>query len=283
MGHFESLQSEGYTVVRAAVPPELCERAVNDVSTIKAKHKDIVRANSDEFGHLYRVVNLHLAIDSLVSTFTNSGSALAACDQFFGRSTSLYTTLYYERGSEQDLHRDTPYFSTKPAGNYLGVWLALDDVDDGNGPLRVTPGSHKLPPVDVRAMARKLAPSPGEIPSNSVDGWDMYQGEVQRQAKEFGLTTRNVHVNRGDIIIWHPELLHGGAPHLEKARSRRSLVMHVTPVGVPVYHMDVFFNPDAPVSDKAPWTYLNVDGRKIANFDQVDFGHQYSVPAQSLR
>jgi hypothetical protein len=35
-----------------------------------------------------------------------------------------------------------------------------------------------------------------------------------------------------------------------------SLVMHTTPLGVPVYDHNVFFNPSRAFNDKAPWGYM---------------------------
>jgi phytanoyl-CoA hydroxylase len=276
MNPVDSIREQGYAVIPNAVNADLCDAALKRIDEVKKRHHRVIEKNADEFGHLYRVVNLHLAIRELADAFAANARGLQACDEFFGEETSLYTTLYYERGSEQDFHRDTPYFCTKPAGRYLGVWLALDNVDDGNGPLRVVPGSHKLPPIDIRALRKEIF-GDGDIPSISMDGWTRYQDAVKSQCDEQGLTSQNVHVNKGDVIIWHPELLHGGAPHPMKERSRRSLVMHVTPVGTPVYHIDVFYNPDRNVSSKAPWSYYGHGGRQIAKFDQVDFGHEYVV------
>lgn len=282
MSTVEFLQENGYAVVPGAVSPETCRRALASIDALKARHKQIVEKNADEFGHLYRVVNLHRAVGDLADAFARNEAGLAVCDAFFGEPTSLYTTLYYERGSEQALHRDTPYFSTKPGGRYLGVWLALDNVDGGNGPLKVVPKSHLLPPIDVRAL-RKQVFGDQKIPSISMEGWNSYQDAVQKQCDERGLQAIEVHVKQGDIVIWHPEMFHGGAAHLEKERSRRSLVMHVTPVAVPVYHIDVFYDPDRKVSTRASWSYETYRGRKVAKHDQVDFGHEYTVKLKDLR
>jgi phytanoyl-CoA hydroxylase len=281
--HYQTLMHNGFCVVPTCVPVELCQPALEAIGRFKGHHHAVIAGNVDEFGHLYRVVNLHSAIDAVADLFVAETIGLSVCDRFFGSPTALYTSLYYERGSEQDLHRDTPYFCTRPQGKYLGMWLALDDVDDDNGPLRVVPGSHTLVPVDVRAIAREIFPDPSDVPSSSTDAWVRYQGEVQQQCQRLGLAEKTLHMRTGDVVIWHPELLHGGAPHNLRDRSRRSLVMHVTPVGVPVYHMDVFFNPDKPVSSKATWNYVRRARRSIAEFPDVDFGHAFSVPAHELR
>jgi len=280
---YTQLMDQGFAVVPQALDTARCERALSAINAFKREHQAAVTPNADEFGHLYRVVNTHLAIDSVADAFVESRKALAVADRYFGRPTSLYTTLYYERGSEQSLHRDTPYFCTKPADQYLGMWLALDDVDAGNGPLRVVPGSHQLPPVDVEALARELFPDQEKIPKISDAAFSRYQAEVQRLSDEQGLVAQEVHVRQGDVIIWHPSLFHGGAPHLVKHRPRRSLVMHVTPQGVPVYQIDVFFQPSKPVPERASWRYYRHHDRKIAKFDQIDFGHQYVMPVRRLR
>ncbi|RDS83489.1 phytanoyl-CoA dioxygenase family protein [Dyella psychrodurans] len=273
----------GFVVIPKALDASCCERALDAMEAFKRKHQAAVTPNADEFGHLYRVVNTHLAIDSLADAFVESRAALTVADRYFGRPTSLYTTLYYERGSEQGLHRDTPYFCTKPADQYLGMWLALDDVDADNGPLRVVPGSHRLPAIDVEALARELFPHQTEIPAISDVAFSRYQAEVQRLSDEHKLVAEDVHVRRGDVIIWHPSMFHGGAPHHAKERSRRSLVMHVTPRGMPVYQMDVFLQPSKPVPERASWRYYRHRDRSIARFDRIDFGHKYVMPVRRLR
>lgn len=277
---WQSLQENGYAVIRGAVDPELRERTQAAVSAFKQRNGGIVSANADESGFLYRVVNLHLAVPELTESFV-ANRALAVCDRYFGEPTALYTSLYYERGSEQDLHRDTPYFCTRPPGRYLGLWLALDDVDAGNGALMVVPGSHRLPPIDVVALRRSMF-GDEQVPRSSQPAWDRYQAEVQAQCRDRGMTPVEVHVGAGDAIIWHPEMLHGGSPHRDRARARRSLVSHVTPKGVAVHHMDVFFHPEREVETRAGWGYTREGDRDVASFPAVDFGHQYSIPVTDL-
>uniref|UniRef100_UPI0026191979 tetratricopeptide repeat protein n=1 Tax=Pseudomonas sp. TaxID=306 RepID=UPI0026191979 len=90
-----------------------------------------------------------------------------------------------------------------------------------------------------------------------------------------GLQTKKLHVSAGDTVIWHPQLPHGGSPIRDKDRTRFSLVMHVTPVGVPVYHQSVFFRPSFSFPEKAPWGFREVDGRQIADIrNGINFDHK---------
>ncbi|MCQ4166978.1 phytanoyl-CoA dioxygenase family protein [Tahibacter harae] len=282
MSLYDDLMRDGFVVVRNAIARERCEQLLQDINAFKQRNAELIAKNAADHGYLYRVSNLHLAVPSLADTFAELAAPFEISDRFFAAPTSLYTSLYYERGSEQDLHRDTPYFTTRPIGRYMGVWLALDDVDGENGPLMVVPGSHLLPPIDVEAMARELFAGLESIPAMSADGWVGYQEAVKQQCADRGMAAQQVHVSRGDVIIWHPELLHGGSVHINKERSRRSLVMHVTPAGTPVYHMDVFYDPTREVPDEATWDYYERGGRKIAQFGHVDFGHEYLVAVENL-
>lgn len=279
MEYLDTLERDGFVVVRGAVDAALVEELNGRIAQFKQRNAKAASRNLDEHGRLSRVVNLHLVVDALTRLLTDN-AAIAVCDRFFGELTSLYTTLYYERGSEQALHRDTPMFATTPAERYMGVWVALDEVGDDNGPLMVVPGSHKLPPVDVQAIRREVF-GDGPIDPLAPAGWSAYQAVVAAQCEAAGLSPRPVHVGPGDVIIWHPQLFHGGAPHAA-ARMRRSVVMHVTPKGVPVGHLDAFYDPST-ARQTASWRYYRRGNRDIARFGHVDFGHAYKVRTWFLR
>ena len=278
MDALSSIHDQGFALVKGAVDAALCEDINARVARFKQRNRKVVAPNLDEHGRLYRVVNLHLAVDAITRLLTDN-KAIAACDGFFGEPASLYTSLYYERGSEQPLHRDTPVFSTTPAGRYLGVWVALDDVADDNGPLRVVPGSHALPNIDLDRMRQEVF-GDEPIEPTSQKGWDAYQDAVRLQCEAAGLVEQRMHVERGDVIVWHPHTFHGGAPH-PAPRTRRSVVMHVTPRDVPVGHMDTFFHPSRPVAPSHRRYYRRKD-RFVSNPRQVDFGHEYIRPTWRL-
>jgi ectoine hydroxylase-related dioxygenase (phytanoyl-CoA dioxygenase family) len=195
----------------------------------------------------------------------------------------LYTSLFYERGSAQEVHRDTPVFVTRPEYRYFGTWVALEDTDPDNGPLVVVRGGHLLPEIDREGIARSFCANLDDVPALSNDMWVSYQHEVAAQCARAGLGTDPVCAKMGDTIIWHPQAPHGGAPIRDLRRTRFSLVMHSTPLGVPVYRQDVFFNPSKPVSDRAPWNYVSRGRRRYADFREISFGHVRSYPLEAFQ
>jgi phytanoyl-CoA hydroxylase len=277
----DSLNSDGFCVVPRSVNQDLISIALNQVNELKRLQKDRTRHASDDVGRLYRIINLHLGLNSFESLFADN-ETLTICDEFFKARTSLYTTLYFEKGSEQALHRDSPYFCTNPPGQYLGVWLAIDDVDAENGPLVVVPKSHLLPPLDIQSLRKKIF-GDAPAPVHGDEGWLGYQAAVAQQCLEHGLKPQEIHVKSGDTIIWHPDLMHGGAQHTHSTRTRCSLVMHVTPHGMPVHHMDVFYGSKLPMLT-APWNYKIANGERYISLSDgvVGFGHSHVVKAEDV-
>lgn len=266
---------KGYAVIPATVSPATCRETIAAFRAFERRHKASFAENRNGFGHYPRIVNMHNVFPELLRLFTRNPVLLATLDALFGAPASIYTTLFYEAGSQQPMHRDTPVFSTRPEYLYFGATVYLEPADDGNGCLEVLEGGHLMQELDRAAMAQKRYGSLDAIPNLDGELWIEYQDKVVAAGRDHGLTARKLHVNAGDAVIWHPQLPHGGTPIADPTRTRFSLVMHVTPEGVPVYHQNVFFNPARAFPKTPAWGYYPYEGRQIA--DQrfgVSFGHE---------
>jgi phytanoyl-CoA hydroxylase len=269
---------KGYTVIEGGVSPELCRDTISAFRQFEQANEAIFVENRVD-GHYPRIVNLHLVMRELLPLFTRNTIWLQVQDVLFGAPASLYTSLFYETGSQQPIHRDTPVFCTRPEYLYFGTTVYLEEADDDNGCLEVMEFGHTLKEPDREAMALRRFGSLDEIPPLDNNAWVEYQDAVVQQGRESGLSIKRLHVKAGDSLIWHPQLPHGGSPILDKSRTRFSLVMHNTPVGVPVYHQDVFFNPNKAYPEIAPWGYFDFEGRMIADHRHgISFAHQRNYP-----
>jgi phytanoyl-CoA hydroxylase len=282
--HLNELRLSGFTIIKPTqqylddvlVARDQVQQFIADHQTVFCKHRD-------QDGHYPRLVNLHLAVSALRTLFSRNSISIGVQDGFFGAESSVYTSLYYERGSAQPLHRDSPYFCTVPELKYLGVWVALERADRENGCLSVIRGSHLVPELDRQQLALSKFSALDDVPSASDDLWNDYQQSVFGQCLNLGLEQEQIVVSTGDTVIWHPQLVHGGSAIKDFRRTRHSLVMHVTPVGVPVYQMDVFFNPSKKVSGAPSWGYLEYDRRKFVAHGIIDIGHREQVPIEKFR
>ena len=230
-----------------------------------------------------RIINLHLVCPQLLDLFTENRLSFEVQRNMFDAEPALYTSLFYERGSAQPIHRDTPYFVTWPEYFYLGVWVALEDTDENNGALQVVRGAQKLPELDRRSIALKHFSDLSLIKSDSHELWDEYQGALRAQFEAAGLRVDSLFVRKGDTIIWHPQAPHGGGPIGDIKRTRLSLVMHTTPVGVPVYQLKAFFNPEGEFSTKAPWRYARQNGCYYAEHAKFNIGHTKDFELTAVR
>ncbi|OZI59955.1 hypothetical protein CAL28_10755 [Bordetella genomosp. 11] len=274
---------DGYTVIPKSISKEMCEETIDAFRRWEAANPDVFSPHVDADGHYPRIGNLHSAIPELFHLFSKNPLTYRVQEALFGARPSLYTSLFYERGSAQDIHRDTPVFSTKPEHFYLGVWVALEDSDEGNGALNVCPGGHQLPELDREGIAIKRFGSLDAIPPTSNAIWVDYQNAVKAQCAAAGIKPKAVYVNAGDTIIWHPQLPHGGGPIADLTRTRFSLVMHTKPVGVPVYHQDKFFNPTAEALMDSQWWYEEIDGHVRVIQPKFSFDHKDYFEAASLK
>lgn len=155
-----------------------------------------------------------------VRTLATLPDVLAMLRGLLGRRAVPFQTLCFPVGTNQRAHSDTIHFDTAPPDRMCGVWLALEDTDAANGPLTVWPGSHRLP--RLRPAALGLRPT--------YDDHPRYEDAKAAQLAAAGIAVRALHLRRGQAVVWHAHLAHGGAAVTDPARTRLSQATHyVTP------------------------------------------------------
>jgi ectoine hydroxylase-related dioxygenase (phytanoyl-CoA dioxygenase family) len=141
---------------------------------------------------------------------------LAMLEQLFERKPKPFQTLNFPIGTGQSPHADTIHFNSIPAGFMAGVWVALEDIDGSNGPLAYYPGSHKLAEFTMQDFG--LRPH--------LDDYPRYEAAMHKVVKDQGFQVEYGTIKKGQAIIWHPNLIHGGAEQQDTNRSRHSQVTH---------------------------------------------------------
>lgn len=257
----EQFATQGYIVIKGAVPQEVANQAKSDYETLIQNSSQLRESAVKE----RRLPNFHRLAESGKKVFTRSREALRLQDMLFGYRSSAYTSLYFKHGTEQPIHRDSPVFCTQPANFYFGVWYALEDADARNGALRAIPGGHHLNTIDPYRLAMTNAYDYETIHPTASPMWAIYQKAVQEECALHGLREISIEMEKGDVLIWHPLLPHGGGRISDHELTRHSMVYHVVPEGSPVYQMDVFFNPSRQdVPDYASWSYDSFEDRLFA-------------------
>ena len=84
-------------------------------------------------------------VDDDVKSLACNADILALLKKLYGRAPFPFQTLNFRHGSEQHMHTDAVHFSSNPERFMCGVWVALEEVHAGNGPLFYYEGSHRWP------------------------------------------------------------------------------------------------------------------------------------------
>jgi ectoine hydroxylase len=148
-----------------------------------------------------------------------------------GKKIIPFHTINFIEGSEQRAHSDSIHMTTEPQGYLIATWTALDDCDSHNGPLFYYPKSHCFPYI--------MSPDYDSGSTKFLLGKDnnrQYENRIEALLKEKKLEKEYFYAKKGDILLWHANLIHGGSPILEKGRTRKSMVAHYFTEGVLCYH-----------------------------------------------
>ncbi len=148
-----------------------------------------------------------------------------------GGNAILFQSINFITGSEQHTHSDSIHMTTYPLGGLLGVWIALEDITEDNGPLHYYPQSHKLP-YYLNADYN----NEGNTWLLGSKSYTDYEAMMQEKIQQQQLKKVNFLAKKGDLLIWHANLFHGGEPHLNKTKTRRSMVLHYFKEGTICYH-----------------------------------------------
>jgi len=157
-----------------------------------------------------------------IRRIANAPRVLELLEVLYGRKPFPFQTLNFRIGSEQKTHSDMAYFDSIPHAFMCGVWVALEDVDESNGPLHYYPGSHRLPTFNLHDLGL-LASSAAANPVESVPRYEQF---VEALMPTSGLARQELRIERGQALIWAANLYHGGCPILDPERTRATQVTH---------------------------------------------------------
>ena len=145
----------------------------------------------------------------------------ALVSRLFGRPARPFAVINFMKGSRQHLHQDMGVFHIYPWNYLIGAWIACEDIAADSGPLVVYPGSHRAPFfagfTDYPQTNLRTADEAG------AQAYDAYVEDVAHRYPRHEFIAR-----KGQVLLWHGMLIHGGAPVTRPGASRKSMVIHYT-------------------------------------------------------
>ena len=170
-------------------------------------------------------------VSNLINNTGTNKKLTTVLSLLLGKEVRLFQSLNFIQGSQQKAHSDFIHMTTFPKGNLIAVWIALEDTTLENGLLHYYPGSHKLPYIlnnDFDNVGTKY-----KLGDKTYGDYEDKIEEIIQQKK---LEKEVFLAKKGDLLIWHANLLHGGEPVLDKNSTRKSMVFHYYAKDVICYH-----------------------------------------------
>lgn len=235
----QRFERDGYLVLGGFVDSQSCDRVVAEADRFYAA-KGVAAERAD------RTMNLHHAAPEARKILLG-GDIGTVISGVLGARAVFFQSIYFNAGSQQAPHSDYMFMSTEPPDQLVGFWLACEDVADDAGPLVYYPGSHKLATVGIP----EYYAAQGDRIHDAIDSrreelearlgghmeasgqslltsylYECWVNDLHRSVAEAGIEPRRFAARKGDVLLWHARLVHGGTPVDTPGKTRRSLVAH---------------------------------------------------------
>ena len=160
-----------------------------------------------------KLLDVH-AFSSLARAAIAAPKAMEFLRAIFQDKPKAFQSLSFWKGSQQDIHKDTAYVKIDSGPMHLAAtWLALEDVEEGTGELEYYVGSHRTPEY-LFGTSKWMEHEP--------DQHAAFLQSLDDDAVKYGHPRRSFLPKKGDLLIWHADLAHGGAAIKKPGRTRKS-------------------------------------------------------------
>ncbi len=225
---------DGYLILSGAVDARLADQIAGVMTKAFQEGDEQLRyqGDTDEL-HSFngntpargkRIIEAHALRADIRDAFA-SPAIVEFLTAIFEEPPVLSQSLMFQMGSEQRFHRDTTFVRFDSPMRMVGCWIALEDVRPGSGELAYIVGSHKLPDFDF-SHGKKDGVEVGPEELDRSLRW------VEAESDKRSYPRERFHARKGDALIWHADLAHGGSPITDPELTRQSVVGHLSPLSV---------------------------------------------------
>ncbi|MFC5651159.1 phytanoyl-CoA dioxygenase family protein [Paenibacillus solisilvae] len=225
----ENYRENGYLMIKKLFTLAECDEIIqnaNDMITGKiplgapngiymepeAVAQGLVSNDKPDPAYLFKLGHRMHMTDEIFRYYAMHDKLADALADLIGPDIKCVQSMYIDKpqnfGVGQPYHQDSYYLKSEP-NTLIGVWIALDDVDEQNGCLHVIPGSHRGPIL------------PHEVPIDERQR--KYFQEVYAAKKEDEVPCR---LPKGSAVFFPGTMLHRSGDNETADRQRRAYVLH---------------------------------------------------------
>ena len=197
---------KGYLIIDLELTDEQITPVVTDMYTALEDQATKYHADHFTYSDSKRIFE-HWRKSKSIAELTVHPKILDTLSFLYDKEPFPFSTINFIKGSNQPLHSDIIHFHTIPALWMVGVWVALEDVDETNGSLSIVPGSHKWPLYEYHNLN---LPHPDEIENGEAVNYVKYEQFLIDLVKAKKAEKYTVKLKKGQALIWAANILHGG-------------------------------------------------------------------------
>lgn len=270
----EKFSRDGVVILRQVVSADLIDSARHAMQSADEnspfagfiKGKRVPASEDNQENHRFRFKDIYInhkdSRDAIFSPFLIDVLAGIA-----GEPVLAFQSQGFIRGSGLRVHRDSNFLVTDKPETVIGVWLALEDIEEGMGELVFYPGSHHFPPYEMSEGSLHRVREPGQMSYSN----DEYIEYLYDQIRLNRLEDKHFTAKKGDCLLWHAEIVHAGSPVTRVGSTRYSLVTHFCPMSVrPNYFKSFKHATVVRLSDKASFSTLHYNLKDITDSSQLE-------------
>lgn len=237
----ERFVADGYVILRGALAPETVERASDALRQAYAGEIKDQLFECPKIGgynpihwdggvrnNPAKALDMHW-LSQDIRDLIFAPPVREVLELIFERRAMATQSLAFLLGSAQGYHQDTLYVPYSLPTQFVASWIALEDVQLGGGELTYFTGSHRLPELLFKNRYKTLWDAQRMLRRHSLrEETASYSDRLATECREAGFTEDKFMAKKGDVLIWHADLAHGGLP-ISKAATRSSVVTHYCP------------------------------------------------------
>lgn len=215
---------QGYATLHGFFSPSQIDAVNSEVDRIVAENKADYRNNKNKIMFAIHQSDIikKMGEDKQLSNILNL---------LMDKPVDLFQSINFRSGSQQRSHSDSIHMTTFPFGNIIACWVALEDITTDSGPLHYYPGSHKLPYI-----MNKDFDNVGSKWAFGSKNYGDYENRIAEEMEKNAFEKQVFLAKKGDVFIWHANLLHGGEPVTNPNSTRKSMVLHYYTRDAICYH-----------------------------------------------
>jgi len=223
-----AFNQEGYLIIRNAVDSLLADKIKQEIIDINEgshhvgylKRHTVVPSRENQQKEKFRFKDLYVNSENIRNAVF-APVIINIIHELANEPIMAFQNLGFIKGSEQRVHRDSNFIAVDEMKNIFACWIALEDVEIGNGELVYYPQSHRLPTYEFSEGSSHWIRKRDGIYAN-----EHYIEWLGQAINENSFEEKHFLARKGDCIIWNANLIHYGSPIQNKTATRYSLITH---------------------------------------------------------